>query len=112
MCWLQAGHATQLTDVALLPNGQSAQAVVQEQPQDEWEVDYQDIERGRRIGIGSFGEVFHCTWQMTDVAVKRLLDQDLCDQRMAVRFCPCEASGAAGWCQGCSAWQMTNVAPA
>ena len=82
---VQADAATQLTDVATLPNGQSAQAILQDQAQDEWEVDYEDIERGRRIGIGSFGEVFHCTWQMTDVAVKRLLDQDLSDQRMAVR---------------------------
>ena len=88
---LQAAPATQLTHVATLPNGQPAQAGPQEQQQgDEWEIAYEDIELGRRVGIGSFGEVYRGSWQMTDVAVKRLLDQEMSECRMAVRPCLAE----------------------
>ncbi len=32
---------------------------------------------GPRIGVGSFGEVYRGSWRHTDVAVKRLLDQEV-----------------------------------
>lgn len=32
---------------------------------------------GPRIGIGSFGEVYRGSWRHTDVAVKRLLEQEV-----------------------------------
>ncbi|KAK9814388.1 hypothetical protein WJX72_005059 [[Myrmecia] bisecta] len=44
---------------------------------DEWEIPAEEIELGPRIGIGSYGEVYRSTWRHTDVAVKRLLEQDL-----------------------------------
>ena len=42
----------------------------------EWEIDPGEIELGRRIGIGSYGEVFKGTYRFTDVAVKRILGRD------------------------------------
>jgi len=44
---------------------------------DEWEIKPDDLMLGPRIGIGSFGEVFRGTWRYTDVAVKKLIDQEL-----------------------------------
>ena len=52
---------------------------------DEWEIEADEIELGPRIGIGSYGEVYRGIWRHTDVAVKRLLEQDLTDQLMEVR---------------------------
>ena len=52
---------------------------------DEWEIKPEEIKLGPRIGIGSFGEVYRGTWRYTDVAVKRLLDQELSLHLMEVR---------------------------
>eukprot|EP00891_Asterochloris_glomerata_P009732 jgi/Astpho2/9732/e_gw1.00149.41.1_t len=49
---------------------------------DEWEIPYEELELGPRIGIGSFGEVYKGNWRHTDVAVKRFLEQDLSPQLM------------------------------
>lgn len=38
----------------------------------EWVIQSTEIELGRRIGSGSFGEVFRAQWRHTNVAVKRL----------------------------------------
>lgn len=38
----------------------------------EWLISWDEIELGRRIGAGSYGEVFRAQWRHTDVAVKRL----------------------------------------
>ena len=38
----------------------------------EWVIQSSEIELGRRIGSGSFGEVFRAQWRHTDVAVKRV----------------------------------------
>ena len=51
---------------------------------DEWEIKPEEIKLGPRIGIGSFGEVYRGTWRYTDVAVKRLLDQELSAHLMEV----------------------------
>ncbi|PIA31737.1 hypothetical protein AQUCO_04900198v1 [Aquilegia coerulea] len=42
----------------------------------EWEISWEDLVLGERIGIGSYGEVFHADWKGTEVAVKKFLDQD------------------------------------
>ena len=44
---------------------------------EEWEILPEEIVLGPRIGIGSFGEVYRGIWRQTDVAVKRLLDQEV-----------------------------------
>ncbi|CAA0832422.1 protein tyrosine kinase family protein [Striga hermonthica] len=41
------------------------------------EIPLEDITLGERIGLGSYGEVYHGDWHGTEVAVKRFLDQDI-----------------------------------
>ncbi|KAI9191595.1 hypothetical protein LWI28_010557 [Acer negundo] len=43
----------------------------------EWEILWEDLQIGERIGIGSYGEVYHADWNGTEVAVKKFLDQDV-----------------------------------
>ena len=38
----------------------------------DWLISWDEIELGRRIGAGSYGEVFRAQWRHTDVAVKRI----------------------------------------
>ncbi|KAK9273449.1 hypothetical protein L1049_018259 [Liquidambar formosana] len=42
----------------------------------EWEILWEDLQIGERIGIGSYGEVYRAEWNGTEVAVKKFLDQD------------------------------------
>ncbi|KAF8388076.1 hypothetical protein HHK36_026742 [Tetracentron sinense] len=42
----------------------------------EWEIPWEDLVIGERIGLGSYGEVYHADWNGTEVAVKKFLDQD------------------------------------
>ncbi|KAG0458346.1 hypothetical protein HPP92_023503 [Vanilla planifolia] len=42
----------------------------------EWEIPWEDLVIGDRIGLGSYGEVYHADWNGTEVAVKKFLDQD------------------------------------
>ncbi|XP_062099039.1 probable serine/threonine-protein kinase SIS8 isoform X2 [Humulus lupulus] len=49
-------------------------AVLGESP--EWEIQWEDLRIGERIGIGSYGEVYHGDWNGTEVAVKKFLNQD------------------------------------
>ncbi|KAK8936649.1 Serine/threonine-protein kinase EDR1 [Platanthera zijinensis] len=42
----------------------------------EWEIPWEDLVIGERIGIGSYGEVHRADWKGTEVAVKKFLDQD------------------------------------
>ncbi|XP_038991519.1 serine/threonine-protein kinase EDR1-like [Hibiscus syriacus] len=42
----------------------------------EWEIPWEDLQVGERIGIGSYGEVYRADWNGTEVAVKKFLDQD------------------------------------
>ncbi|KAF2304346.1 hypothetical protein GH714_030305 [Hevea brasiliensis] len=55
----------------------------------EWEIPWEDLQIGERIGIGSYGEVYHADWNGTEVAVKKFLDQDLSGDAL-VQF-KCEA---------------------
>ncbi|RLM80492.1 serine/threonine-protein kinase EDR1 [Panicum miliaceum] len=43
----------------------------------ECEIPWEDLDIGERIGLGSYGEVYHADWNGTEVAVKKFLDQDL-----------------------------------
>eukprot|EP01018_Ginkgo_biloba_P022811 Gb_34740 [translate_table: standard] len=42
----------------------------------EWEIPWEDLVIGERIGLGSYGEVYHADWNGKEVAVKKFLDQD------------------------------------
>ncbi|KAJ4956208.1 hypothetical protein NE237_012991 [Protea cynaroides] len=42
----------------------------------ECEILWEDLIIGERIGLGSYGEVYHADWNGTEVAVKKFLDQD------------------------------------
>ncbi|XP_010274700.1 PREDICTED: serine/threonine-protein kinase EDR1 [Nelumbo nucifera] len=43
----------------------------------EWEIPWEEITLGERIGLGSYGEVYRGEWHGTEVAVKKFLDQDI-----------------------------------
>ncbi|KAI3910430.1 hypothetical protein MKX01_034824 [Papaver californicum] len=43
----------------------------------EWEIPWEEITSGERIGLGSYGEVYRGDWHGTEVAVKKFLDQDI-----------------------------------
>ncbi|KAI0524930.1 hypothetical protein KFK09_004320 [Dendrobium nobile] len=42
----------------------------------EWEIPWEDLVIGERIGLGSYGEVYRAEWNDIEVAVKKFLDQD------------------------------------
>ncbi|KAJ6808702.1 serine/threonine-protein kinase EDR1-like [Iris pallida] len=42
----------------------------------EWEIPWEHLIIGERIGLGSYGEVYRADWNGTEVAVKKFLDQD------------------------------------
>ncbi|RWR82765.1 Protein kinase domain-containing protein [Cinnamomum micranthum f. kanehirae] len=42
----------------------------------EWEIPWENLQIGERIGLGSYGEVYRADWHGTEVAVKKFLDQD------------------------------------
>ncbi|KAG9455706.1 hypothetical protein H6P81_000214 [Aristolochia fimbriata] len=42
----------------------------------EFEIPWDDLQIGERIGLGSFGEVYRADWNGTEVAVKKFLDQE------------------------------------
>ncbi|KAH7651963.1 sterile alpha motif and leucine zipper containing kinase AZK protein [Dioscorea alata] len=43
----------------------------------EYEIPWEDLQIGERIGLGSCGEVYRAEWNGTEVAVKKFLNQDL-----------------------------------
>ena len=50
----------------------------------DWQIKESELELDARIGMGSFGEVYKGSWRGTDVAVKRILEQDFTEQHMKV----------------------------
>ncbi|XP_047333865.1 serine/threonine-protein kinase EDR1-like [Impatiens glandulifera] len=51
-------------------------------PFQEWNIDYEELTVGTRVGIGFFGEIFRGIWNGTDVAIKVFLEQDLTAENM------------------------------
>ncbi|TKY57968.1 Serine/threonine-protein kinase EDR1 [Spatholobus suberectus] len=49
----------------------------------EWEIQWEDLCIGERIGIGSYGEVYHADCNGSEVAVKKFLDQDFSGDALA-----------------------------
>ncbi|XVF42115.1 hypothetical protein PTKIN_Ptkin01aG0334100 [Pterospermum kingtungense] len=49
----------------------------------ECEIPWEDLDIGERIGLGSYGEVYHADWNGTEVAVKKFLDQDFSGAALA-----------------------------
>ena len=47
---------------------------------DTWEIRINELEFGKRVGIGAYGEVYQGSYRHTDVAIKVLLEQDLPDK--------------------------------
>jgi serine/threonine protein kinase len=47
-----------------------------------WVIDYQDVQVGEQIGMGSYGIVFRGKWKNVDVAVKKFINQKLDERRM------------------------------
>ncbi|KAJ8572967.1 hypothetical protein K7X08_009478 [Anisodus acutangulus] len=47
------------------------------------EIPWEDLVIGERIGLGSYGEVYHADWNVTEVAVKKFLDQDFSGAALA-----------------------------
>uniref|UniRef100_A0ACD5ZRE8 Uncharacterized protein n=1 Tax=Avena sativa TaxID=4498 RepID=A0ACD5ZRE8_AVESA len=43
----------------------------------EFEIQWEEITLGERVGLGSFGEVYRGEWHGTEVAVKKFLQQDI-----------------------------------
>ncbi|XP_057957871.1 probable serine/threonine-protein kinase SIS8 [Malania oleifera] len=56
----------------------------------EWEISWDDLQIGERIGIGSYGEVYHADLNGTEVAVKKFLDQDFSGEALVQFKCEVE----------------------
>ncbi|GMQ03664.1 hypothetical protein CsSME_00049387 [Camellia sinensis var. sinensis] len=56
----------------------------------EWEIPWEDLQIGERIGIGSYGEVYHADWNGTEVAVKKFMDQDISGDALVQFKCEVE----------------------
>ena len=74
--------AEPLAETSKVPSGDGG-ALAAEAP-DEWEIKPEELKLGPRIGFGSFGEVYRGSWRYTDVAVKKLIDQELSPSLLAV----------------------------
>ncbi|XP_052170538.1 probable serine/threonine-protein kinase SIS8 [Diospyros lotus] len=55
-----------------------------------WEISWEDLQIGERIGIGSSGEVYRADWNGTEVAVKKFMDQDISGDALAQFKCEVE----------------------
>lgn len=95
MTGLQVPLAEPLADISEVPASDHAADV--EVP-DEWEIKPEELKVGPRIGFGSFGEVYRGSWRYTDVAVKKLIDQELSPSLLEVGspYRACFNAGAAG----------------
>ncbi len=47
---------------------------------DTWEIDYSELEIGRLLGVGGYGEVHQAMWKGTEVAVKTLANKGITTQ--------------------------------
>uniref|UniRef100_A0A5B7AGN7 non-specific serine/threonine protein kinase n=1 Tax=Davidia involucrata TaxID=16924 RepID=A0A5B7AGN7_DAVIN len=56
----------------------------------EWEIPWEDLQIAERIGIGSYGDVYHADWNGTEVAVKKFMDQDISGDALVQFKCEVE----------------------
>lgn len=56
----------------------------------EWEIPWEALHVGDRIGIGSYGEVYRAEWNGTEVAVKKFMNQDITSDALAQFKCEIE----------------------
>ncbi|KAL3498612.1 hypothetical protein ACH5RR_041344 [Cinchona calisaya] len=56
----------------------------------EWEIPWDDLQIGERIGIGSYGEVYRADWNGTEVAVKKFMNQDISGDALTQFKCEVE----------------------
>jgi serine/threonine protein kinase len=47
-----------------------------------WIIDYNEIQVGKQVGMGSYGLVNHGRWKGIEVAVKRFIKQKLTERRL------------------------------
>jgi serine/threonine protein kinase len=47
-----------------------------------WVIDFQDVDVGEQIGMGSYGVVYRGKWKSIDVAIKKFINQKLDERRM------------------------------
>ncbi|KAL3361123.1 hypothetical protein AABB24_014165 [Solanum stoloniferum] len=56
----------------------------------EWEIPWENLHVGERIGIGSYGEVYRAEWNGTEVAVKKFMNQDITNDALEQFKCEIE----------------------
>ncbi|XVF89098.1 hypothetical protein PTKIN_Ptkin19aG0103500 [Pterospermum kingtungense] len=74
----------------LASNGHSEKIYPMLREVSEWEIPWEDLQIGERIGIGSYGEVYRADWNGTEVAVKKFLDQDFSGDALVQFKCEVE----------------------
>ncbi|KAK8597564.1 hypothetical protein V6N13_094967 [Hibiscus sabdariffa] len=74
----------------LASNGRSEKIYPMLREVSEWEIPWENLQIGERIGIGSYGEVYRADWNGTEVAVKKFLDQDFSGDALVQFKCEVE----------------------
>ncbi|XP_039017046.1 serine/threonine-protein kinase EDR1-like [Hibiscus syriacus] len=78
------------SDLHLGSNGRSEKIYPILREVSEWEIPWENLQIGDRIGIGSYGEVYRADWNGTEVAVKKFLDQDFSGDALVQFKCEVE----------------------
>ncbi|XVF35341.1 hypothetical protein REPUB_Repub18cG0137300 [Reevesia pubescens] len=78
------------SDLHLVSNGNTENIYPMLRDVSEWEIPWEDLQIGERIGIGSYGEVYRADWNGTEVAVKKFLDQDFSGDALVQFKCEVE----------------------
>ncbi|XVE53904.1 hypothetical protein DITRI_Ditri03aG0039600 [Diplodiscus trichospermus] len=78
------------SDLHLASNGHNEKIYPMLREVSEWEIPWEHLQIGERIGIGSYGEVYRADWNSTEVAVKKLLDQDFSGDALVQFKCEVE----------------------
>ncbi|KAA3477476.1 serine/threonine-protein kinase EDR1-like [Gossypium australe] len=77
-------------DLHLASSGRSEKIYPMLKEASEWEIPWENLQIGERIGIGSYGEVYRADWNGTEVAVKKFLDQDFSGDALVQFKCEVE----------------------